>query len=150
MPARPPHSTYSSPMTGIWTFVIMADSIEITEKNQGPIDRRKSRRACEPCRRQKRKCDGQEPCNSRLRYTYHCYFDNSLRKRARVPNSLDTGSGPGMRHVSPRSVAETSIGISVFIPEAVAPTSFAKPDRITLNVRQCRRQAHSYSVSRKT
>lgn len=59
----------------------MADSYESTKRHQSTVGRRKSRRACEPCRKQKRKCDEQEPCYSCQRYEYHCYYDDSKRKR---------------------------------------------------------------------
>jgi hypothetical protein len=61
---------------------------EIRENNDDFIGRRKSRRACEPCRRYKRKCidRGSGACTACLRYGYECYFDDSGRKRGRLGN----------------------------------------------------------------
>ncbi|MCJ1444515.1 MAG: hypothetical protein MMC23_005017 [Stictis urceolatum] len=44
--------------------------------------RRRSRKACEPCRQRKRKCDGHEPCKTCVEFEYDCYFASSPKKRA--------------------------------------------------------------------
>ena len=36
--------------------------------------RRRARRACEPCRQRKRKCDGREPCQTCIEAEYDCFF----------------------------------------------------------------------------
>src|SRR5271163_3507234 len=36
--------------------------------------RLRTKRACEPCRKRKRKCDGHHPCNQCLEYEYSCSF----------------------------------------------------------------------------
>lgn len=47
--------------------------------------RLRPRKACEPCRDRKRKCDGNYPCSTCVRLEYDCYFA-SVRRRAEVGN----------------------------------------------------------------
>ena len=44
----------------------------------GPM-RQRSRQACLPCRRRKRKCDGKFPCNVCKGYDYECEYDNTTQ-----------------------------------------------------------------------
>lgn len=44
----------------------------------GPV-RQRSRQACLPCRRRKRKCDGQVPCNICKGYGYECEYDEKCQ-----------------------------------------------------------------------
>ncbi|OAP62632.1 hypothetical protein AYL99_01859 [Fonsecaea erecta] len=56
--------------------------------------RRRARKACEPCKARKRRCNGNEPCLSCTRYEYQCYYTTQPRKRvARIP-SLSEGRPP--------------------------------------------------------
>ena len=41
--------------------------------------RQRSRKACQPCRQRKRKCDGLRPCHCCQRYSYDCYYSKTDR-----------------------------------------------------------------------
>lgn len=43
--------------------------------------RKRSRIACEPCRERKRKCNGDNPCDTCSQFDYQCYFDSHARKK---------------------------------------------------------------------
>ena len=48
--------------------------------NARPIThRQRSRKACQPCRQRKRKCDGLRPCHCCQRYSYDCYYSKTDR-----------------------------------------------------------------------
>ncbi|OQE24313.1 hypothetical protein PENSTE_c007G07988 [Penicillium steckii] len=71
--------------------------------------RQRSRQACLPCRRRKRKCDGQLPCNICKGYDYECEYDetsqtipqkrknqpiqSSSQSKARPTNKVQSGDG---------------------------------------------------------
>ncbi|KAJ5281097.1 C6 transcription factor [Penicillium angulare] len=59
----------------------------------GPM-RQRSRQACLPCRRRKRKCDGKMPCNVCKGYDYECEYDNGTQSTAPVkrPSPLNSSS----------------------------------------------------------
>ncbi|KAL4911126.1 hypothetical protein BDW74DRAFT_184623 [Aspergillus multicolor] len=42
---------------------------------------RRSRVACEPCRIRKRRCDGQQPCETCTQFAYDCFYDVNTRKK---------------------------------------------------------------------
>lgn len=44
--------------------------------------RRRAKQACEPCKLRKRKCNGQGPCNSCVRYDYECFYPIVRRKKS--------------------------------------------------------------------
>ncbi|KAL2847855.1 hypothetical protein BJY01DRAFT_234131 [Aspergillus pseudoustus] len=46
-----------------------------------PPQRRRIRLACHACKLRKRKCDGNEPCDSCSRYDYRCFYENQPRKK---------------------------------------------------------------------
>lgn len=46
------------------------------DQHQG---RQRSRAACAPCRQRKRKCNGQFPCGTCVRYEYQCEYTTSKR-----------------------------------------------------------------------
>ena len=52
----------------------------------GPM-RQRSRQACLPCRRRKRKCDGQMPCNVCEGYGYECEYNNGTSSTAPLKRS---------------------------------------------------------------
>lgn len=43
--------------------------------------RMRARKACEPCRNRKRKCDGNNPCGSCVRFEYTCHYVSVRRRR---------------------------------------------------------------------
>ncbi|KAL1305801.1 hypothetical protein AAFC00_003964 [Neodothiora populina] len=45
------------------------------------VKRKRSRIACEPCRERKRKCNGENPCDTCSQFDYQCYFDSHMRKK---------------------------------------------------------------------
>ncbi|RVX73090.1 hypothetical protein B0A52_02216 [Exophiala mesophila] len=65
--------------------------------------RLRTRRACEACKARKRKCDGQDPCTSCVRYEYSCLYRTRLpRKRAKEESesaasySLQSSQSPAL------------------------------------------------------
>lgn len=42
--------------------------------------RQRIRKACLPCRRRKRKCDGQNPCASCIKYEYNCVYERPAKE----------------------------------------------------------------------
>ncbi|KAI9925916.1 hypothetical protein ASPWEDRAFT_113274 [Aspergillus wentii DTO 134E9] len=42
--------------------------------------RKRARKACEPCRERKRKCNGRRPCSSCVRFEYECSFESRERR----------------------------------------------------------------------
>ncbi len=58
-----------------------------------PSQRQRSRKACNPCRTRKRKCDGRQPCGTCVRYEYDCFF-NSKREPAAIKPSHGSSSSP--------------------------------------------------------
>ncbi|CAI7660561.1 unnamed protein product [Penicillium pancosmium] len=68
----------------------------------GPA-RQRSRQACLPCRRRKRKCDGKLPCNVCQGYDYECEYDETFQiatqKRASSPNQLPHQRAPKFSRV---------------------------------------------------
>ena len=47
--------------------------------------RRRARRACEPCRQRKRKCDGRDPCRTCVEAEYDCYWQTRSESRRIIP-----------------------------------------------------------------
>lgn len=82
----------------------------------GPM-RQRSRQACLPCRRRKRKCDGKLPCNICKGYDYECEYNEGSQpvshKRANPSNQLSTQRGAKLACVdhspnAPKQNADTS------------------------------------------
>ncbi|KAJ5898909.1 C6 transcription factor [Penicillium taxi] len=63
--------------------------------SSGPV-RQRSRQACLPCRRRKRKCDGKFPCNVCQGYDYECEYDNSGQATSQKRST------PSDNHLPPR------------------------------------------------
>lgn len=49
--------------------------------------RMRARKACEPCRERKRKCDGGNPCSCCVRYEYDCYYFSVRERRGLNPSA---------------------------------------------------------------
>jgi len=81
---------------------------DASEAHQG---RQRSKAACAPCRQRKRKCDGQYPCHTCVRYEYQCEYLTT--KRTSIVQNGDMPPAPEPRKV-PR---ETSP-----IPSRAPPT----------------------------
>lgn len=64
------------------TLPTQPQSVTVTSR------RRRTRQACEACKLRKRKCDGQQPCNSCIQYEYECSF--TARRRAAVAQKQTT------------------------------------------------------------
>ena len=45
--------------------------------------RQRVKRACQPCKSRKKRCDGSEPCATCIRYGYECHYELGPRKRRR-------------------------------------------------------------------
>ncbi|KAG4438222.1 hypothetical protein IFR05_006295 [Cadophora sp. M221] len=57
--------------------------------------RQRIKHACEPCKKRKRRCNGEQPCSTCIKYEYKCYFEAVQRKRrSRQPNGLQSDGSP--------------------------------------------------------
>lgn len=54
--------------------------------NAPPSKRLRARKACVPCRRRKRKCDGGVPCGMCCSYGYECKYSDEIRPLAALSN----------------------------------------------------------------
>lgn len=65
----------------------------------GQLKRKRARVACEPCRERKRKCDGDNPCDTCSNWGYECYYAASRSSKhkdlASSAEPLSTGAPPG-------------------------------------------------------
>ena len=64
-----------------------------TAPSTNHVRRMRARKACEPCRERKRKCDGGNPCSCCVRYEYDCYYF-SVRERRGMTASSHRASPP--------------------------------------------------------
>lgn len=64
-----------------------------TAPSTNHVRRMRARKACEPCRERKRKCDGANPCSCCVRYEYDCYYF-SVRERRGMTASTHRASPP--------------------------------------------------------
>ncbi|KAJ5224476.1 C6 transcription factor [Penicillium citrinum] len=64
--------------------------------------RQRSRHACLPCRRRKRKCDGQFPCNICKGYDYECEYDETSQNISQKRKNLSIQSSyePKAKHAN--------------------------------------------------
>ncbi|KAG6040292.1 hypothetical protein E4U41_000977 [Claviceps citrina] len=75
--------------------------------------RKRSKLACQTCRDLKRRCDGEKPCGTCVRFEYNCVFHEGSRRGARKQRNLGntsalgirTGKAPPSLPSSPRSIA---------------------------------------------
>ncbi|KAK5040138.1 hypothetical protein LTS07_000635 [Exophiala sideris] len=84
----------------------MGDQAEVQAQSSGVVEpgvRRRAKRACEPCKARKRKCNGSEPCSACIRYEYECYFPLPRRKRSTKVGNQGHPL-PGASSQSPQSV----------------------------------------------
>jgi hypothetical protein len=66
-----------------------------TAPSTNHVRRMRARKACEPCRERKRKCDGGNPCSCCVRYEYDCYYF-SVRERRGMTASSHRASSPAV------------------------------------------------------
>lgn len=66
--------------------------------------RRRAKRACEPCRRRKRKCDGANPCRSCQEYEYTCVYNDE-----QAPLQSGTIPVPSSGHVVASTTETTGL-----------------------------------------
>lgn len=62
---------------------------------KGQLKRKRARMACEPCRGRKRKCDGDNPCDTCSSWGYDCYYATSSSRNSRhkaSTSSVDASS----------------------------------------------------------
>ena len=84
-----------------------------------PSQRQRSRKACQPCRQRKRKCDGRVPCRTCVRYDYDCFYAASERGSSGVPfapkpghpygSHQYTGTPPTSSDASPETKGQPGI-----------------------------------------
>jgi hypothetical protein len=59
--------------------------------------RQRSRKACQPCRQRRRKCDRRFPCQTCIRYDYDCFYSASGRSSSTVRLFSKLGHSCGVR-----------------------------------------------------
>ncbi|KIA75965.1 RDR1-like protein [Aspergillus ustus] len=81
--------------------------------------RRRTRLACHACKVRKRKCDGNEPCDSCSRYDYRCFYESQPRKKPvrRTARSPTTAASPAV----PTSGAATGTGPTEALSQEIPP-----------------------------
>jgi hypothetical protein len=62
--------------------------------------RQRVKRACQPCKSRKKRCDGAEPCATCIRYGYECHYELGPRKRRR-PTLKEHNTDPSQGQSSP-------------------------------------------------
>ncbi|KAL5314252.1 hypothetical protein ACEPPN_018677 [Leptodophora sp. 'Broadleaf-Isolate-01'] len=63
--------------------------------------RQRIKHACEPCKKRKRRCNGEQPCSTCIKYEYKCYFEVVQRKRrSRQPDGLQSDGSPPARSLT--------------------------------------------------
>lgn len=91
----------------------------------GPA-RQRSRQACLPCRRRKRKCDGKLPCNVCQGYDYECEYDETFQiatqKRASSPNQLSHQRAPKFSRVDHSTDTSKQDGGPSILPGVLGPS----------------------------
>ncbi|CZT41923.1 related to Pdr3p [Rhynchosporium secalis] len=71
------------------------------------IRRQRIKQACEPCKKRKRRCNGDQPCSTCIKYEYKCYFEVVQRKRrSRQPEGLQSGTSPPAGSVTLEPITE--------------------------------------------
>lgn len=58
-----------------------SQKIDIESPEPRSSQRQRVRSACRPCKDRKKKCNGETPCDTCIRYDYKCYYIVSSRKR---------------------------------------------------------------------
>ncbi|KAF2095327.1 hypothetical protein NA57DRAFT_10014, partial [Rhizodiscina lignyota] len=109
-------------------------------RQQGTIGRRKSRQACDACRKQKRKCIGREPCYSCLRYEYECVFTPS-RKSVHPSNHITPPeNSPNVKQITPPAApSEANPSGSTTVESSIGPWMPSEPAPVQNHVQIKRR-----------
>lgn len=88
--------------------------------------RQRSRQACLPCRRRKRKCDGKLPCNICQGYDYECEYDEASQiapqKRGNSPSQLSHQRGPKFARVDHSTKASKQDAGASILPGILEPS----------------------------
>ncbi|ESZ90967.1 hypothetical protein SBOR_8646 [Sclerotinia borealis F-4128] len=81
-------------------------------QNLRRLKRKRARIACEPCRDRKRKCDGNQPCDSCLRFEYDCRYKScsGTPKKARFEEQLSPLPIPAQAESMPPPSLEANSG----------------------------------------
>ncbi|KAJ5777909.1 hypothetical protein N7520_001155 [Penicillium odoratum] len=94
-------------------------------KTPGPM-RQRSRQACLPCRRRKRKCDGKNPCNVCKGYDYECEYDarapSTAFKRSAPLDGSSSQSSAKMTRLTPLSATSNQSTDSSILPGVIEPS----------------------------
>lgn len=59
---------------------------ELTPGSEARQTRVRAKQACTPCKKRKKRCNGQFPCTACIRYEYDCQYEEPLRKRRKKDN----------------------------------------------------------------
>lgn len=118
-----------------------AQSTHVPAEGATSNRRRRIKNACEPCKKSKRRCNGEQPCSACVKYEYKCYFEAVQRKRrSRQPDGLQSdGSPPAgsiIMEVNPETDRELSSTTGTTPREANSGAAFAQLLRNRLEPRQ--------------
>lgn len=80
----------------------------------GQLKRKRSKKACEPCRERKRKCDGTSPCTTCRDWGYDCYYASQPQSRLQKNSRR-----PALRRPSGGHIAVSS-GSADHLPDQIA------------------------------
>ncbi|KAG2231954.1 hypothetical protein INT48_005669 [Thamnidium elegans] len=84
--------------------------------------KKKSSRACTPCRKKKVKCDGQQPCDRCAKAETICIYDKPQQKKD-TPKPISDNHEPRLRALEQLSITTTGQGLYV-------PDKYLRTDRI--------------------
>ncbi|KAM3086378.1 hypothetical protein ACMFMG_000517 [Clarireedia jacksonii] len=89
--------------------------------------RQRVKRACQPCKSRKKRCDGAEPCATCIRYNYECHYELGPRKRRR-PTLKDHDTDPSQGHSSPETHTreERAASESAHVPTGAKDVNWGK------------------------
>lgn len=94
----------------------------ITPSTTNHVRRMRARKACEPCRERKRKCDGGNPCSCCVRYEYDCYYFSVRERRGMTTSSSHRASPPNMEaRIAAAPVATAATQQPLPLPPPVPP-----------------------------
>ena len=68
----------------------------------------RARKACEPCRERKRKCDGNHPCGPCVRFEYDCHYMSVRKRRETDAASQHTPAPASEAYSAPPTMSEDS------------------------------------------
>lgn len=90
-------------------------SSQLSDQRSPFRKRVRSKIACEPCRKRKRKCNGNQPCAECIGYTYDCIYETKETRQESSPNvgaTTATGDSIISSHLRNTVPAATSSGTS--------------------------------------